>query len=120
MRKHQSGVTFIGWLVLLIPMAIVIYAGIRVLPVYLNYMKVAKTVEQVAVDSKGEGVNPAVVRIALERRFDIESISYPSVEQIEVVRENQVWIIKAVYEQDAPLFAGIKLQVNFDKRVVIQ
>ena len=29
MRRHQRGVTTLGWLILLIPVAIVFYAGIR-------------------------------------------------------------------------------------------
>jgi len=47
MRHRQRGITFIGWIVLLIPVASVGYAGIRVVPVYLNYMKVAKALEQI-------------------------------------------------------------------------
>ena len=39
MRK-QRGVTMIGWIFLLVPVAIVLYAGIRVGPEYLNYYKV--------------------------------------------------------------------------------
>ena len=40
--SRQRGITFIGWLFLLMPVAIVVYGGIRLAPVYLNYMKVAK------------------------------------------------------------------------------
>ncbi len=47
MRNRQVGVTAIGWLFLLTPVAIVVYAGIRLAPVYLNYMKVAKAKDQV-------------------------------------------------------------------------
>ena len=32
MRKYQRGVTFIGWIILMIPIAIVFYAGIRLTP----------------------------------------------------------------------------------------
>ena len=39
MRK-QRGVTMIGWIFLLVPVAVVLYAGIRVVPEYLNYYKV--------------------------------------------------------------------------------
>ncbi len=42
MRHTQRGVTFLGWLILLIPVAIVVYAGIRLTPIYLNYMRVAQ------------------------------------------------------------------------------
>ena len=45
-RNRQLGVTALGWLILLTPFAIVIYAGIRLAPVYLNYMKVAKAIDK--------------------------------------------------------------------------
>ena len=53
MRHSQRGVTFIGWLFLLVPVAIVVYAGIRLTPIYLNYMRVAKSLSQVA--QRGQG-----------------------------------------------------------------
>ena len=40
MMRRQRGVTMIGWIFLLIPVALVLYAGIRVGPEYLNYYKV--------------------------------------------------------------------------------
>src|SRR6185312_17300410 len=43
MRRYQRGVTFIGWVILMVPMALVFYAGVRLTPVYLNYMKVRHT-----------------------------------------------------------------------------
>ena len=46
MRRSQRGVTFLGWLLLLTPVAIVIYAGIRLTPVYLNYMRVARSLDR--------------------------------------------------------------------------
>jgi len=45
MRK-QRGVTAIGWIFLLIPMALTIYAGIRVTPVYLNYWRVVEAMNK--------------------------------------------------------------------------
>ena len=47
MRHRERGVTFLGWVVILLPVALVLYAGIRLTPVYLEYMKVARTLEQV-------------------------------------------------------------------------
>ena len=40
MRQNERGVTFLGWVILLLPAALVLYAGIRLTPVYLEYMKV--------------------------------------------------------------------------------
>ena len=52
MRHSQRGITFIGWLVLLVPVAIVVYAGIRLAPIYLNYMRVAKSLSETASEAK--------------------------------------------------------------------
>ena len=53
MRK-QRGVTMIGWIFLLVPMAVVLYAGIRVVPEYLNYYKVVTALKETASQLKSD------------------------------------------------------------------
>lgn len=121
MRRRQAGITFIGWIVLLVPVAIVVYAGIRLVPIYLNHMKVAKSVEQVADESGGgTPVNVAEVRRAIARRFDVEGIEFPEASDILVTRDGESWEIQATYDRVAPLFGSIQLLVTFDKRVPIR
>jgi len=121
MHKRQAGITFIGWLVLLVPVAIVVYAAIRLLPVYMNHFKVARVVEQAADESRGEtSINAAEVRRAIERRLDIEGVEFPTLDEIKVARDGDQWAIEVDYERIAPLFADINLLVVFNKRVVIQ
>lgn len=121
MRRSQTGVTFIGWIVLLIPVAILLYAAIRLIPIYLNYVKVANAVEQAADENVGESrVNVMAVRNSIAKRFDIEGITHPDPTEIIVKRDGDQWVIEASYEHLAPLFAGIDLLVTFDKRAVIQ
>jgi hypothetical protein len=121
MRARQRGITFIGWIVLLIPVAIVAYAAIRVVPVYLNYLKVSRALDQVASEHKGdEQVSMQAVRNSLEKRFDIDSVSYPTVQQVSIVREGKSVAVEARYEDVAPLFANISVLLRFDKRVTLQ
>jgi type II secretory pathway pseudopilin PulG len=47
MQNRQRGMTFIGILVLIVVVGGYIYAGIRVVPKYLEYMRVASTLEKV-------------------------------------------------------------------------
>jgi Domain of unknown function (DUF4845) len=121
MRSRQTGITFIGWLFLLTPVALVGYAGIRVTPLYLNYMKVAKALEQTATENTGETtLNVDAVRRALDKRFDIDGVKYPEVKAISVSRDGTNWVLAADYEDVAPLFADISLLVHFEKRAVVQ
>lgn len=120
MRKSQRGITVLGWLLLLIPIGIIGYAGIRVAPIYLNYFKVVKALEQTASEAKGETVNPVEVHNSLERRFNVEYIDTPDAKDIEVHRDGDHWVANAKYEEVAPLFGNLSLLMEFDKQVELQ
>jgi Domain of unknown function (DUF4845) len=121
MRHRQRGITFIGWLILLVPLAVVGYAGIRLTPVYLNYMKVARSLEQTAVDFKdSQSVSAQQIRNSIEKRFNIESVDYPKVREIVIRRDGQAWVVQAAYEDEAPLFSNVSLLVTFDRQVEVR
>jgi hypothetical protein len=120
MRQRQVGITFIGWLFLLVPLAIVGYAGLRVTPLYLNYFKVADALTDLAAESQGDdGLTAAALRTSLTRRFEIDSIVFPTAETVRFTREGKSWVAQAAYEDEVPLFADLSLLVKFDKRVVL-
>jgi hypothetical protein len=121
MHKRQRGVTAIGWLFLLLPIALVGYVGIRLTPVYLNYMKVARSLEQLADSTAADEVaSVGSVRSSLERYFDVESVDYPKVSEVEIRRDSGTWIVQAQYEDTAPLFSNISILVEFDKTVTLK
>ena len=119
MFARQRGVTAIGWLILLIPFAIIIYAGIRLTPVYLNYMDVARSLNEVTDEYRTGGATPDSIRSSLQKRFDVEGIDYPAVKDISIARDGQGWTVEAAYYDQAPLFLHITLQVQFDKTVTM-
>jgi Domain of unknown function (DUF4845) len=121
MRSKQTGITLIGWVILLAPMALCFYAAIRLTPVYLNYMKVARTLEQVKSEYKGGGDpgGAGAIRNSIEKHLDIESVDYPSVKDIKITRDGANWIVAAAYDDQAPLFSNVFILVSFDKSVTL-
>jgi hypothetical protein len=119
MRNRQLGVTAIGWLFLLTPLAIVIYAGIRLTPVYLNYMKVAKALDQAGNELKAGGVNPQSIRTTIDKHFEIDMVDYPTTKDMKITKDGASWLVESQYDDDAPLFANLSLHVTFDKKVKI-
>jgi hypothetical protein len=119
MRNGQQGVTAIGWLVLLTPFAILLYAGIRLAPLYLNYMKVVRAMDGAAsgVKSGGGAGDATAIRNAIDRHFEIDMVEYPTIKDIQIRREGTAWVIEAKYDDEAPLFANLSLHVTFDKTV---
>jgi len=120
MRKHQRGITAIGWVILLIPFAIVIYTGIRVSTIYLNYMKVVHSLDQVASELSNEGQTAAGIRTAIDKHFQIESIDFPDPKDVKITHENDVWKIEANYDDQSPLFSNIAILITFDKIVKLK
>ena len=121
MRNRQRGVTLIGWIILLVPVAIVGYAAIRIFPVVMNYVKISRILEQVANEMRGEeSISPTAIRTAIEKRFDIDYIDYPKARDIAIRREGSGWVLQAEYEDVAPLFSNASILLQFDKSVTIE
>ncbi|MGH8258943.1 MAG: DUF4845 domain-containing protein [Steroidobacteraceae bacterium] len=117
LMHRQRGITLLGWLILLIPVALVVYAGIRLTPVYLNYMNVARSLDETASSYAAEGatVTPDQIRNSLSKHFDVDSIDFPTVKDVTIQRNGAAWVIEAKYEDVAPLFANVSLLIDFDK-----
>jgi hypothetical protein len=120
MRKYQRGVTAIGWLILFIPIAIVFYAGIRVSPLYLNYMKVVHSLDAVAGEVSNEGQTVDGLRNQIGKHFQVESVDYPDIKELKITRDNGTWKIEANYDDQSPLFANIAILITFDKIVKLK
>jgi len=119
MRNRQTGVTAVGWLFLLAPFAIVVYAGIRLAPVYLNYLKVVRALESTASEMKATTATPTSIITAIDRHFEIEMVEFPTTKDMKVTRDGSGWMVESAYDDEAPLFGNISLHVVFDKKVKI-
>ena len=120
MRRHQTGVTFIGWLFLLAPLAVLGYAAMRVVPAYNNYAGVSRALDGLAKEqADGSDLTLPELKDYLSRRFVTESIDQPSIEELAFTREQGGWRIEADYEIVTPLFFNISLLLNFNKTVTL-
>ena len=120
MRHSQRGVTFIGWVLLMIPIAIVLFAGIRLTPIYLNYFSVTKAFSTLAAENKGDTSTAEGLRNSLAKHFQVGYVEKPDPKDIEIHREGSHWAVVADYEETAPLFGNLSLLVEFHKQVNIQ
>jgi hypothetical protein len=121
MRQRQRGVTFLGWLVLLIPVAMVGYVAIRVTPSYLGYTKISRAMNQVAEEygSAGAGTTRELIRSSLQKRFDVDYIDQIKSKDVTVTKTGEGWVVEASYEEVIPLIYNASLLLQFDKSVTI-
>jgi hypothetical protein len=114
MRK-QRGVTMIGWIILLIPIAIVLYAGIRVGPEYFEYYKLRTAMDETAKKLEAdETLTPLSIRSALSKRFSAGYIDGLKSSDIEVTKIEGGWQMTASYVSEVKLFGNMNLTMDFD------
>lgn len=120
MVRRQRGVTAIGWVFLLVPVAIVLYGALRAVPEYLNYYKVAQAMEETKNKlASDESLSQQAIRNALERRFDTGYIERPTLDEIAIEKTDAGWRMTADYEALAPMMGNLSLLMSFKKSVVI-
>ena len=120
MRQRQQGMTFIGLLCILTLVGVIGYAGLRLVPLYLNYMKIARTMESAAAEFKGEAAGIDGVRKSLDRHWAIEDITTVEYKDIEITKEDGGLQLHLAYDDSVPYLANVSLSVHFDKTVKVK
>ena len=110
----------LGIIVVIIVVGAWVYAGIRLVPKYLEYMRVAATLEKVRDEyDSNPGSTEFMLRKAIERHFDIEMVEVVTSNDIEIKKEGGEFTMRAAYEDTVPLAGNVSFLLSFDKSVTV-
>ncbi len=119
-RHGQRGITTLGLVILVAFIGLFVFAGIRLLPVYLNYFKVAGVVNGVFDEFDGQNASRAQIRTSISRRFGVESVSVITARDVAVNTVDGGIEVSAKYDHTSPFIANISFTVHFDKTVLVR
>jgi len=117
--RKQRGATFLGMVVIVAIIGFAVYGGIRLFPLYMEYMAVARALDQTAKEAHGEATTLDQLKVALDRRWTIEDIKSINSTDVEIKRAGKGYTMHTAYRAEAPFFANVSLVVDFDKSVSI-
>lgn len=117
MRSRQRGATFLGMLVIVAILGVGLFAAIKLVPLYLEYMAVVRAMEQTAKENGGG--SQEALRTSLIRRWTIEDIKSIQPKDIEIKRAANGYIMRAWYRAETPFVSNVSLVVDFDKTVPV-
>ena len=118
--RRQQGMTTMGVVILVAFMGIFAFAAIRLIPVYLNYMKVASIVSGVVQEFDGADATSSMIRRSISNRFDIEMVSEIHSKDVTVTKVDGGYEVAAVYSHKAPFIANISFVVDFEERGLVR
>ena len=119
-KRRQAGMTTLGLVILVAFVVLFAFAGIRLTPVYLNYMKVVGVVDGVGKEFDGKGATRSAIRTSIGRRFDIESVAMLTAKDVTVTSKDGGFEVAATYSHKAPFIANVSFVVDFDKKTLIR
>lgn len=120
MKHRQGGATFLGILTILLILGTAGYAALRLVPTYLDFMKVSRALEQVRDEHGAIDTNSQMIRDSLARRWLIEDIKGVSWKDVEISREGNGYNVRAAYNVEQQFIANVYLLTKFDKSVMVQ
>jgi hypothetical protein len=117
---REDGMTALGIIILVIFIGLFAFGGLRLTPIYLNYMKVAGVLDGTYKEFDSQNPSRSAIRRSIQRRFDVESVSIITPRDIKVTADSGGFLVEAVYDHTVPFIGNIYFTVKFDERVTIR
>jgi Tfp pilus assembly major pilin PilA len=120
MKSKQTGVTLIGFLILLMVAGFFAFMAMKLVPAYTEYMGVTKAMNQMA--SEGGGKSAAQVRTDLIKKLDFQYVSDDTIgpQDITIKRSGNATELDVSYDKRIPFLYNIDFLVHFEKSVALQ
>lgn len=116
LRNRQRGLGLWGWLFVLGTIGFVAMIVLKLTPIYLGEMAIARVVRQTAQDP-GNGALPLPeLRKAMQTRWDVEGITTLEVKDVKLVKFGQGRALAYDYEARTELFYNLSLVVHFENK----
>ena len=119
-QARQAGMTTVGMVLLVSVIGLIAFAGLRLTPVYLNYIKVAGVVNGVVDEFDGQSASTAAIRKYISRRFGVEDVREIEVSDIKVKAVDGGYEVRAKYDHTAPFISNVSFTVHFDKMAMVR
>jgi hypothetical protein len=118
MHHKVKGITLIGFAIMLCVLGFFAYMAMRLIPIYMEYFGVVKTMEQIRQDgSANKSLDE--IRRSMNLKFDTQYVDTANVplSAITLTREGSVPMLRVAYERRTPFVYNIDFVVSFDKSV---
>lgn len=119
MQRNTRGITLIGFLFLLGIAGFFAYMVMRLLPMYVEYFGVLKTMEMVKNEPGAAQKSLEEIRREVMLKFNTQYVDEADVppQAIQVHREGGAATLRIAYEKRVPFIYNIDLVATFDKSV---
>jgi hypothetical protein len=118
--KQQVGVTFIGAILLLIPISFLAYVAMRAVPAYIESYSVGDVLNSLKKDTDLQEKSKDEIYRMIQKRFDINEVHSVGKEDVKIQKTSNEVTVSIDYEAKVPLFSNVALALSFRKSAVVR
>ena len=112
---RQAGLSYAGWLVVIGFVGILVVAGLRLMPVYLEYFTVKTTLENVAAEAGVGKKSKRYVWDRLQKRFQVNDVDTVTIDDLSIEVDNSGGAIFHInYERRTKLIGNLDAVAVFE------
>lgn len=120
-RARQSGITLLGFIIVLAVVGIFAFVGMKLFPAYSEYYNVVSAMEQIAREPGSARWSPAEILTSLEKRMYINFVDEKFVNKrsFQIKRAGNGYTLSVKYERREPMVYNIDYVAKFERTVQI-
>lgn len=122
MKSRQTGITLIGFLVILAVAGVFAYAAMKLVPAYVEYFGVVKSMNQVASEPGVVNKSQDEIRRDLLYKFSFQYVDEDTVrpQDIKVDQQGNGGTLTVTYDKQIPFAYNVDFLVHFTKSISLQ
>lgn len=113
MKRMQSGMTLIGFILVLAVVGVFIYMGMKLIPMYSEYFAVKQALKELSKEAGITQQDPAKIKDLFFRRLYISYAENVKSENVKIARKDAGYVMTVDYEVRRPLIANIDVVGHF-------
>jgi hypothetical protein len=118
-RNKQTGITLLGFAILICVIGFFVYAAMKLVPAYIEYFGVLKSISAVQADPQITTTSIDQVRARVFAQFNLQYVDENNVPMtaISVNTQNGARSLTVAYDRDIPFLYDVDFLVHFSKTV---
>jgi hypothetical protein len=119
MKRKQSGLTFIGFVIVLAVAGLFIYVGMKLVPMYTEYYSVKKALASLANEDGIANQSAPQVKEKFFKRLYMSYALNVKNQHVKVERREASWIVIVDYETRRPMIANLDVVGKFHAEKIL-
>lgn len=119
MKRTQSGMTLIGFIIVLGVVGVFIYMGMKVIPMYSEYFAVKQALKQMSQESGVSQQDPKRIKDNFFARLYVSYADNVKPSDVKLARKEAGYVMTVDYEVRRPLIGNFDIVGHFNAEQVL-